>query len=421
MTISELAKRARAVSPALAAMSGAEKNAALAAIADALAAAKEELLAANARDLSAAGELTDAVKKRLVFDEKKLAGCIEGLHALEGLEEPVGRVLQRTELDRGLVLDKVTCPIGVIGIIFEARPDALVQIASLCLKSGNVVLLKGGREAAHTNAALYEVIARAGAGAGLPEGWITLLHSREDVGEMLACEREIDLIIPRGSNAFVRYIMEHTRIPVMGHADGVCHIYVDRAADFDMALRVIVDAKTQYAAACNAVECVLVDRTVAAEFLPLLAGRLEQAGVTWHSDETAMAAIGGLPIADFAAEYLAFELSVAVVDGLDAAIAHINTHGSHHTDAILTADPAAAERFMNLVDSADVFWNCSTRFADGFRFGFGAEVGIATSKIHARGPVGLEGLLIYKYKLRGNGQIVEDYAAGRAHFTHKPL
>jgi glutamate-5-semialdehyde dehydrogenase len=335
----------------------------------------------------------------------------------------VGRVLSATELDEGLVLTRVTCPIGVIGVIFESRPDALVQISALCLKSGNAVLLKGGSEAARTNRVLAEIVRGASEAAGAPAGWVHLLETRADVAEMLALDDLIDLVVPRGSNAFVRHIMETSRIPVMGHADGICHVYVDAAADADMALDIVEDAKCQYVAVCNAAETVLVHAGVAPEFLPRLRARLDARKVELRGCPRTVALIGG-PAAtevDWGTEYLDYILSVKVVDSLEEAVAHINRYGSGHTDAIVTGDAAAAEAFMGRVDSGNVFWNASTRFADGFRYGLGAEVGVSTSKLHARGPVGLEGLLIYKWKLRGNGHVVAPYADGRRTFRHRAL
>jgi glutamate-5-semialdehyde dehydrogenase len=322
------------------------------------------------------------------------------------------------------VLRQVSCPIGVIGVIFESRPDALIQIAALCLKSGNCTILKGGSEAANTNKTLFDVIFEAGVDAGLPKGFLTLVETRADIGELLVCHESIDLLIPRGSNEFVRYIMDRSSIPVMGHADGVCHIYADESVDADKAVPIIRDAKTQYAAACNAVETLLVHRRAAAALLPPVFADLSAHGVTVRGcPETRKILPAAAPAseADFATEYLDSIISVKIVESLDEAVAHINTYGSHHTDAILTEDDAAAERFMLLVDSAGVYRNCSTRFADGFRYGFGAEVGISTGKLHARGPVGLSGLVTYKYKLCGDGQIVGDYAEGRRSFHFKDL
>ena len=423
----ETARAARQASFALAASPAQVRNGALLAVADALEAHRGEIFAANRLDLSDAAELAAPVKKRLRFDEAKLTDVLSGLRALAAMEDPIGHEQLRTELADGLVLSRVSCPIGVVGVIFESRPDALVQIAGLCMKSGNAVLLKGGREALHTNAALYAVLKAASEAAGLPAGWAGLLTTREDVGEMLRLDEEIDLIIPRGSNAFVRYIMDNTRIPVLGHSDGVCHLYLHEDADPDMAARVVVDAKTQYPAACNAVETLLVHEK-AGTALAAAAKALHAAGVRIRADERAQAvlAAAGVPCeavteADWRAEYLDLTISVRTVASLAEAIAHINRYGSHHTDGILTQDDAAAQRFFALVDSAGVYQNCSTRFADGYRYGFGAEVGIATGKLHARGPMGLEGLCSYKYILRGHGDVVADFAGGKRSFTHKKL
>lgn len=425
MDIRTLAEAARAAALRLAASPTATKHAALEAVAYALVAKKDRIVAANRADVrdAEAASLAVPLLKRLTFDEHKIDEAVQGLRALVTLPEPVGRLLSATELDEGLVLTRVTCPIGVIGVIFESRPDALVQISALCLKSGNAVLLKGGSEAARTNRVLAEVVREASEAAGAPAGWIHLLETRADVAEMLALDDLIDLVIPRGSNAFVRHIMETSRIPVMGHADGICHVYVDAAAELGMALDIAEDSKCQYVAVCNAAETLLVHAGVAEDFLPRLRERLAARKVELRGCPRTVALIGG-PAAtekDWDTEYLDYILSVKVVDSLDDAIAHINRHGSGHTDAIVTADAAAADRFMELVDSGNVFWNASTRFADGFRYGLGAEVGISTSKLHARGPVGLEGLLIYKWKLRGSGHIVAPYAAGRRAFTHRVL
>ena len=423
----ETARAARQASFALAASPAQVRNGALLAVADALEAHRGEIFAANRLDLSDAAELAAPVKKRLRFDEAKLTDVLSGLRALAAMEDPIGHEQLRTELADGLVLSRVSCPIGVVGVIFESRPDALVQIAGLCMKSGNAVLLKGGREALHTNAALYAVLKAASEAAGLPAGWAGLLTTREDVGEMLRLDEEIDLIIPLGSNAFVRYIMDNTRIPVLGHSDGVCHLYLHEDADPDMAARVVVDAKTQYPAACNAVETLLVHEKAGAA-LAAAAKALHAAGVRIRADAPAQAVLAGAGVpceaateADWRTEYLDLTISVRTVASLAEAIAHINRYGSHHTDGILTQDDAAAQRFFALVDSAGVYQNCSTRFADGYRYGFGAEVGIATGKLHARGPMGLEGLCSYKYILRGHGDVVADFAGGKRSFTHKKL
>ena len=422
MDIKTKAEQARGSSGKLASTLAEERNAALRSIAQALEAEGASIDAANKADLEAAREtgLAAPLLKRLKFDAAKRADCIAGIASLISLPDPVGVVQKRTELSPGLELTREACPIGVGGIIFESRPDALVQISTLCLKSGNGCLLKGGSEARNTNRRLYEVISGAAASAGMPAGWMQLLETREDVGAMLALDEYIDLLIPRGSNAFVRHIMDNTRIAVMGHADGICHVYIDAAAEVGMALDVVEDSKCQYPAVCNAAEKVLVHEGVAHEFLPRMKVRLEGRGVELRGCALTRAIVDCKVAeeADWDAEYLDAILAVKVVNGFDEAVEHINGHGSGHTDAIVTADTAAAEKFMDLVDSADVFWNCSTRFADGFRFGLGAEVGISTSKLHARGPVGLEGLMSYKWKLRGSGQTVAPFSDGRMEFTH---
>lgn len=401
------------------------KNRALSLIAEKLMENREEIFQRNRLDLerSEKENLPMPLLKRLKFDEKKLADVIDGIHSLIALPEPVGKRLSATELDDGLILYKESCPIGVIGIIFESRPDALVQISTLCLKSGNAVLLKGGSEAKETNRILADVIRSATAEAGINPGWIHLLETRDDVNQMLKLDEYIDLIIPRGSNEFVRYIMDNSRIPVLGHADGICHCYVDSEADVEMAVNVVYDSKTQYVAVCNATETLLVHRDIAAAFLPVLKKKTDESNVELRGCERTQAIIPVKPAneKDWKTEYLDYILSVKIVDSLQEAIDHINTYGSGHTDSIITKNPENAAIFMDSVDSGSVFWNCSTRFSDGYRYGFGAEVGISTNKIHARGPVGLEGLLIYKYKLAGNGHIVADYAEHRRSFKHRPI
>lgn len=425
MTIKDEARRMKLAAPALAATTNEARNAALEAIAVALEKNGDAIFAANAIDLAAADEngVTGATKKRLKFDEGKLADCISGLRQLERLADPLNQVTLARELDEGLTLYRSTVPIGVIGVIFEARPDALVQIASLCVKSGNCAILKGGKETVHTNRVLFDLIKEAVVDAGLPDNCLLQAEAHSEIDELLACDSDVDLLIPRGSNKFVRYIMEHTKIPVMGHSSGICHVYADKACDQEAALPIIVDAKTQYAAACNAMETLLIDRAIAAEFLPKAAEALAAAGVTLRGSAEAAQIVAMEVMADddFATEYGDLICSVKIVDGVEEAIVHINTYGSHHTDAILTEDAAAAARFLQMVDSAGVYHNCSTRFADGYRYGFGAEVGISTGKIHARGPVGLEGLVTYKYKLFGHGQIVQDYASGEKQFHHRDI
>lgn len=426
MNIKEETRKMKLASPILAAASLEKRNHALALIRESLLANKEEIFAANHKDLALAEEsgIAPAVKKRLKFDEGKLADVEAELTGLIALPDPIDRVTLARELDEGLSLYRVTCPIGVIGVIFEARPDALVQISSLCLKSGNCAILKGGKETTYTNRVLFRLIRKAAIAAGLPENALLQAEQHNEIDELLECHESVDLLIPRGSNAFVQYIMSHTAIPVLGHADGVCHIYVDKDYEEEIAIPAIVDAKVQYPAACNAVETILVHRSIAKDLLPKLARALTDAGVTIRGTKEVndIIPVDVIPEGEsFHKEYLSLTLAIKLVGDLDEAISHINTFGSHHTDCIMTKNEAAAKRFMALVDSAGVYQNASTRFADGFRYGFGAEVGISTSKIHARGPVGLEGLISYKYKLFGHGQIVGDYASGKKQFHFKNL
>lgn len=425
MSMIDMAKAAKVASIRMAALDETTKNNALLAIKKALKEKEADIVKANTADVKRSEEekLDAPMLKRLKFDGAKIDGVIEGIDSLISLPEPVGQTLMATQMDEGLELYKVSCPIGVIGIIFESRPDALVQIATLCLKSGNAVLMKGGSEAKETNRILSDIIEEASTAVGIPAGWIQLMESREDVGAMLKLDQYIDLIIPRGSNAFVQYIIQNSNIPVMGHADGICHCYVDASADLDQATAIVNDSKTQYVAVCNATETLLVHESVAQAFLPRLKALLDESQVTVYGCDRTAAIIPCEKATeeDYKTEYLDYKLTIKVVDGLQAAIDHINTYGSGHTDAIITQDKASADMFMTLVDSGNVFLNCSTRFSDGFKYGFGAEVGISTNKIHARGPVGLDGLLIYKYKLIGHGHIVKDYAAGVKKFDHKPI
>lgn len=400
------------------------RNAALDAVAAALEKNKEAIFEANLKDLAAAEEMSlpAPIVNRLKFDAHKLQTCITGINDLVDLEDPLFKVLLNRELDDGLVLTKTTCPIGVIGVIFESRPDALVQIAALCMKSGNCAVLKGGSEAKNTNRVLFETIYAAAVSAGLPQGFAVLIEDRAEIGELLKCHDYVDLLIPRGSNEFVQYIMDNSKIPVMGHADGICHIYVDGAADIDKAIPIIIDSKTQYVAACNTAETLLVHKDIADLIIPLLAD-VSGDKISYRCDARSMGLIRCEEATeeDFKTEYLDYILSVKVVDDIDEAISHINRYGSHHTDCIITEDKDSAEKFMALVDSAGVYQNCSTRFADGFRYGFGAEVGISTGKIHARGPVGLDGLVTYKYKLVGEGHVVADYASGDSTFKFRDI
>jgi glutamate-5-semialdehyde dehydrogenase len=419
-TIKQIAQSARNASIHMAALPSEKKNKALERIAKALKENSSLILAANALDIenAKANHLPVPMQKRLLFDGKKLQEVVQGLLDMARLPDPVGRTTYQNQLDKGLELYRVTCPIGVIGIIFEARPDALVQISALCLKSSNAVLLKGGTEANETNRILAKVIQDASLEEGIPEGWISLLRTRTDVMDLLKLDEEVDLIIPRGSNEFVQMIMNNTRIPVLGHADGVCHAYAHRDCDPAMAIRILLDAKAQYVAVCNAAETILIHQDIAPELLPRLNDTFEENRIQIFGCDRTRAIIDCEPVTDWHTEYLDYKVSVRIVDSLEEAIAHINRYGSGHTEAILTESESAARTFMSLVDAGNVFWNCSTRFSDGFRYGFGAEVGVSTSKIHARGPVGLEGLVTYKYKLFGTGQTVGDYSSGKASFLH---
>lgn len=425
LSIKELARGVKTDSFRMAALPNELRNAALTAVSAALEAHREEIRQANELDLKRAEEIKipDPVLKRLRFDEHKLADVRAGIDSLLSLQDPLFRQLLVRRLDADLLLKKVTCPIGVIGVIFESRPDALVQIAALCLKSGNCAILKGGSEAANTNRVLFDVIYQAGVTAGVPEGFLTLVESRAEIDELLTCDESIDLLIPRGSNAFVQYIMDHSKIPVMGHADGICHVYADKNADIEKAVPIITDSKTQYVVACNAAETILVHKDIAASLLPALKKSLSEKCVQIKGTPEIQNYIDcdDASAEDFGKEFSDCILSMKIVSDLDEAIGHINRYGSHHTDCIVTEDAAAAERFMLMVDSAGVFQNCSTRFSDGFRYGFGAEVGISTGKLHARGPVGLDGLVTYKYKLFGKGQIVADYSEGRSSFHFEDL
>ena len=408
MNFKETAKEMKADSFKMASLPEEVRNNALKAVAEALEEHAGEIFAANDEDKANGTDLPAPILGRLTFDRHKMDDCITGINDLIALPDPLFKKQLVRELDEGLTLVRTTCPIGVIGVFFESRPDALVQISALCIKSGNCAILKGGSEAKKSNRKLFDVIYEAGVSAGLPEGFAMLVESHEGVGELLECNDSIDLVIPRGSNAFVQYIMNNTRIPVMGHADGICTIYVDKDADIDKSAKIIADAKEQYVSACNAAEVILVHESVDREELikKVLAAAENDIEVNVDGEYK---------------EYLDLALTVRTVADVDEAISLINRNGSHHTDAIMTENEETAEHFMDYVDSAGVYHNCSTRFADGFRYGFGAEVGISTSKIHARGPVGLEGLVTYKYKLYGHGQIVGDYASGKSEFHFKDL
>jgi len=424
LPLSAIAQATRQAARQLAVLSTEAKNHAIEAIAQAIDAATPEILAANAADCKAAE--IDGIPKplynRLKLDETKLKAAIDGVRDVGKLSDPIGTVQIHRELDEGLILKRISCPVGVLGIIFEARPDALIQITTLALKSGNGVILKGGKEAIRSCEVLVRVIHQALSTTAIDPATVQLLTTREETIALLQLDEYIDLIIPRGSNSFVRFVQENTRIPVLGHADGICHLYVDPAADLQKAVDITVDAKTQYPAACNAIETLLVHNAIAPTFLPLVAAALQKRHVELRGDEPSRKIVDMLAAteADWSTEYGDLILSIKVVDSLEEAINHINTYGSRHTDAIVTEDQAVADTFLAQVDSANVFHNCSTRFADGFRYGFGAEVGISTQKMPPRGPVGLEGLVTYKYNVTGNGHIAATYVGENAKpFTHR--
>ena len=425
MDITDNVRKVKGDSFIMASLSKDIRNGALDAVNKALEANKAAIFDANKRDLENAhsDSLPGPIINRLKFDQQKLNGCIAGINDLIDLEDPLFRELLKRELDNNLVLTKTTSPIGVIGVIFESRPDALVQIASLCIKSGNCIILKGGSESKNTNRILFDTIYNAAVKAGLPENFAVLIEDRAGIDELLKCHEYVDLLIPRGSNQFVQYIMNNSKIPVMGHADGICHIYVDGAASIEKAVPVIIDSKTQYVAACNTAETLLVHKDIAEVLIPALADASGNS-ISYRCDARCMSLIPCEPATeeDFRTEYLDYILSVKIVDSIDDAIDHINRYGSHHTDCIITEDKDSAEKFMSLVDSAGVYQNCSTRFADGFRYGFGAEVGISTGKLHARGPVGLDGLMTTKWILRGNGETVGEYSGSNGkEFHHREL
>jgi len=426
-SVREVAEAAKRASRSLATLDEAKRNRVLEAMASALEQSGAQLVAANQQDMQCASAgaahdpLPASTLSRLNLTESKLREMVEQVRSVAALLDPLNRKLDAIELDEGLNLEKISVPLGVLAVIFEARPDAVTQIASLAIKSGNAVILKPGREVEHTAKAIVRVLRTALATEGIAEDAISLVLGRNEVNELLDMHDLVDMVIPRGSKSLVEYVQANTRIPVLGHSEGICHIYVDRAADQELALRVIDDAKLDYPAACNAVETVLVHRDIAGDFLPKLLQRLREKKVAVHGDENVRALSNDVgSVAAWHCEYGEPELAVGVVDSVDAAIEHIHKHGSAHTESILTEDSAAAEKFLREVDAAGVFHNASTRFADGFRYGFGAEVGISTSKLHARGPVGLEGLTTCKYVLRGHGQIARDYRGANARaFTHK--
>jgi glutamate-5-semialdehyde dehydrogenase len=428
MKINEIAKNANTSALVLAHLSGDLKNRALKSMANILEDNWNIILKANVKDLEFAKKegIAGALIARLALNEEKIRGMAKGIRSVVALPDPVGQVKSVMEMDQDLFVKQVTCPIGVIGAIFESRPDAVPQISSLCLKSGNAVILKGGTEAQNSNKVIVKLLVEAiGEVPGVPKSAIQMIETRSEVSDMLKEDKYIHLVVPRGSNAFVKYIQENTRIPVLGHSEGVCHGYIDKFADLDKSVRICLDSKLQYPAACNAMETLLVHKDCAEKVLPDLLKRLNEKNVELLGcAATSNLALGVLPVseADWDMEYNDLKLSIKIVDSFSEAVKFINKHGSGHTDVIITEDRERAEQFLNEISSSSVMWNASTRFADGFRYGLGAEIGISTNRTHARGPVGLEGLVIYKYKLYGNGQVAGDYSGANAReFTHKPL
>jgi glutamate-5-semialdehyde dehydrogenase len=431
--VASITRSAREASRKLALLSGETRKTALLAIADALEGNEEGILAANAKDCAAAdkllssGEMTQALFSRLRIKQSGIAEMAARVREVANLPDPLGKRLAATELDQGLILHKESCPLGVIAVVFESRPDVVPQVASLALKSGNAVLLKGGAEAANSNESIVAVWKEALCRfPDVPQESIHLLQTRSDVMELLRLQGEVDLLIPRGSKRFVAFVEQNSCIPVLGHGEGVCHVLVDRAADLNKAESVTLDSKVHYPAACNSVETLLVHKDIAAAFLPRVVAELKRANVEVRGCPRVLALLPEAKLVpaieqDWSTEYSDLILSVRIVDTLEQGLDHIHRYGSKHTECIVTEDQAVAERFLQEVDAAGVFHNASTRFADGYRYGLGAEVGISNGKLHARGPMGIEGLTTYKYKLRGNGHIVAEYSSGIRHFKHKPL
>ena len=426
-TVSEV-KDAKLATLKMAALSTEVKNSALKAMAEAVRDNKERILAANAEDVSESeNSIPPELLKRLRLNDDKVNDMIASILDVARISDPVGETMSAIELDEGLELYQKRCPIGLIGVIFEARPEVVPQIMSLCLKSGNAIIFKGGSEAKRSNRILFDILREAAASAGVPAEAFVLMETREDITEILKMDEYIDLLIPRGSYGFVKYIQSNTHIPVLGHSAGICHIYVDSEADLLKAFGVVLDSKIQYPAACNAVEKVLVNESIVPYFLPRMADQFAANGVEMRVEKGLEKYLIGFDYKiatedDWTAEYDGLVIAIRSVKDMDEAIGIINTNGSHHTDAIITENKDKQDEFARRVDSADVFINASTRFADGFRFGKGAEFGISTNKIHARGPMGMEGLMIYKYVLVGNGQMVKDYAGKNAKpYTHRPI
>ena len=429
MELIDLVKNAKESTYKLQSLNAEIKNYALLEIAKNIEKRKNEIFEANNKDLENAKELLNNKKislsmfNRLKLDDNKMIDIISGIKDVIKLEEPINKILTETELDDNLILKKVSCPIGLIAVIFEARPDVISQISSLCIKSSNAVILKGGSEGENTNKIIFEIINQVLSDIKeFPKKSVNLVFSREDIKNILSMDKYIDLIIPRGSNDLVQYIKANTNIPVLGHADGICHLYIDESANIENALKICLDSKAQYPSACNSVETILINKNIANEFLKKLYSLFKENEIKINGDEEVKKILYDIGIVkDWHKEYGDKEVSLKIVDNVEEAYKHINKYSSHHTDSIISENKENIEKFMTFVDSANIYSNVSTRFSDGFRYGFGAEVGISTNKTHARGPVGLEGLTIYKYKLFGNYQIVDDYVSHKSNFKHKRI
>ena len=429
MELIDLVKNAKDSTYKLQSLNTEIKNYALSEIAKNIEKRKSEIFEANNKDLENAKELLNNKKislsmfNRLKLDDNKMIDIISGIKDVIKLEDPINKILAEIELDDDLILKKVSCPIGLIAVIFEARPDVISQISSLCIKSSNAVILKGGSEGENTNKIIFEIINQVLSDIKeFPKNSVNLVFSREDIKNILSMDKYIDLIIPRGSNDLVQYIKANTNIPVLGHADGICHLYVDESANIENALKICLDSKAQYPSACNSVETILINKNIANEFLKKLYSLFKENEIKINGDEEVKKILSDIVIVkDWHKEYGDKEVSLKIVDNVEEAYKHINKYSSHHTDSIISENKENIEKFMTFVDSANVYSNVSTRFSDGFRYGFGAEVGISTNKTHARGPVGLEGLTIYKYKLFGNYQIVDDYVSHKSSFKHKRI
>lgn len=431
----EIAKNARYASTILKAAERGAREEALSRIWEELKSAKEAILEANAQDMRDAEvlllerKLSASIVKRLDLSRPgKYDDMLQGIQDVLRLEDPVGKITLARHLDYDLELYRVSCPVGVLLVIFEARPEVIANITALAIKSGNAVILKGGKESARSFRAISHAISTALSNTKIPTNAVQLVASREEVSALLAQDRYIDMVIPRGSNALVRSIKDNTKIPVLGHADGLCSIYLHEDAPAELAAKVVLDSKIGYPAACNAVETLLVHEKAITSVLPCVSQALADANVQLRCDDQCLSALSSMNVnatraddADYDTEFLDLVLAVKTVKNVQEAIQHINEHGSGHTDCIITNSEETSRQFMAGVDSAGTFWNCSTRFADGFRYGFGAEVGISTNKIHARGPVGLDGIMIYQYQVKGNGNIVADYTSGRRKFLHTDI